>query len=37
MKDTVFMSISLIPALSSLAACVPFLFYSKLIGAAEES
>ena len=37
MKDTVFLSISLIPALSSLAACVPFFFYPKQIGAAAEN
>ncbi len=35
MKDTVFMSISLIPAASSLIACVPFLFYPKEIARAE--
>lgn len=37
MKDTVFMSISLIPAVSSLAACVPFFFYpERIVPAAED-
>ena len=37
MKDTVFMSISLIPAVSSLAACVPFFFYPERIVPAAEN
>lgn len=35
MKDTVFMSISLIPAASSLIACIPFFFYPNEIPAQE--
>ncbi len=37
MKDTVFMSISLIPALSSLVSCIPFFFYPSHIEAAPET
>ena len=37
MKDTVFMSISLIPAVSSLVACVPFFFYPDRIAPGKES
>lgn len=37
MKDTVFMSISLIPAVSSLVSCIPFLFYPKQIARTQEN
>ena len=37
MKDTVFMSISLIPAASSLIACIPFFFYPNEIAPQEEA
>ena len=35
MKDTVFMSISLIPAVSSLISCIPFFFYPDHIAPAS--